>query len=311
MAVAALLSEVPRIWAQDVSVAAVPDPGAVYRYSLAFSKDGQVLREVRLLKSQSDSEVYRVRVVSYDAATGKVRHVFLLQPDTYYLSETTDGRTLLISADRNRDGMPARLFLFDTETEMTQDIPSEWFDSDDHNPYAAISGDGRLVSNYAKSDGDDYEPPIAVHLYDWPTKKQIGYSWMTSTVTGEEFLEGGVTEDGKFGLTSNLSYHVTDPTTGQTLGDFGPHSVRSSDGAWAVEFPKLLYRQYPRSVGCVFPNVHIAPEDVLIKNGMNGKVGGKLDLQMTGEQFNSTWAGAFLWQIRKVHRRSLRRRDSL
>lgn len=274
---AALRCGVPRISAQDVTIAAVPDAGDVFRDSLAFSKDGSVLREVRSLKPRSDGANFRVQVASYDASTGKLRRSFLLQLDTFNLSATTDGRTLVISADRDREDVPARLFLFDTETGRTQDIPSKWFDADDHNPYAAISGDGRLVSAYGASGLGD-GPPLAVRVYDWATKKLIAKQ-MTGYPAGG-FFWGGVTEDGQIAFTSNRTgSDILDPRTGRILGQFGAYSVRSSDGAWSVEFPNLLFGD--------------APKDVLIKNGMNGTVVGKLDLQMTDDEFTSGWTGAF------------------
>jgi hypothetical protein len=274
---AALLSGVPRISAQHVSMAAVPSAGDVYGDSLTFSKDGRVLREVRSLKPRSNGANFRVQVASYDVATGKVRHMFLLQLDTFCLSGTTDGRTLVISADRDREDAPARLFLFDTETGQTQDIPSKWFDADDHNPYAAISGDGRFVSAYGASGLSD-GPPLAVRVYDWPTKKLIAEQVSAEPAGG--FFWGGVTQDGKIAFTSNRTGSVIlDMRTGRTLGEFGANSVRSPDGAWSVEFPNLLFGD--------------TPKEAVIKNGINGEVVGKLDLQMTDDEFTSEWGGAF------------------
>jgi len=76
-------------------------------------------------------QLWHARAITYVAATGKVRHVWNLQPDTWCFSATTDGRIAVISADRNRKEGRAHTFLFDTEKGRTEDIPSSWFDADE------------------------------------------------------------------------------------------------------------------------------------------------------------------------------------
>ena len=161
---AVLVSTASGIAAQDVTFAALPGTADTFRDYLSFSKDGRLLREVVPIKSTGNDQVHHVRAITYVAATGKVRRVWNLQPNTEFFSATTDGRTLVISGDRFLPEARAHLFLFDMETGRTQDIPSSWFDADERDPYSKISGDGRLVSAYMESGAGD--GPIIVSVYE-------------------------------------------------------------------------------------------------------------------------------------------------
>jgi len=137
--------------AQEVSVAAQPGTVDAYQEILAFSNDGRFLHEVASISPVGSEQFSHVRAITYVAATGEIRHVWNLQPDTGCSSATTDGQMAVISVDRDRPERHPHLFLLDTETGQTQDIPSSWFDDDEDNPYATISGDGQFVSSYSES----------------------------------------------------------------------------------------------------------------------------------------------------------------
>jgi hypothetical protein len=214
-----------------------------------------------------------VRAITYVAATGKVRRVWDLQPNTEFFSATTDGRTLVISVDRSLPEAKAHLFLFDTATGRTQDIPSSWFDADERNPYSKISGDGRLVSAYTESGPGDW--PLVVSVYDWPTKT-LAAKQATGYPAGG-VPSGGVTVDGKIEFSNSRSGgDVVDPETGRSLVIAGFNSLRSPDGAWVVEFPNLSIGQ--------------PPWEVIIKNGSNGKVVGNLDVRISDDDAKWEWA---------------------
>jgi hypothetical protein len=263
--------------AQEVSAAALPGTADVYGEILAFSKDGRRLREIQ---RASPSNFWSVRAVTYDSTTGSISHLLNLEPDTCFYSATSDGRTAIISVNRDRED--ARPFLVDMETGQTQDIPLSWFDADDHNLYAAISGDGRLVSVYSQFGPAD--GPLVVTLYDW-RKKKLVVKRSTGTPAGG-ISSGGVTEDGKIEFLNNrVGGEVVDPKTGRLLVRVGPNSNRSPDGAWDVEFPHPLLED--------------APQDVTIAN-RGGEVVGKLDLQITDDKENWAWGrGAFCGTLGK------------
>jgi hypothetical protein len=274
VAIAAVLaSTASGIAAQDVTFAALPGKADILRDYLSFSKDGRLLREVVPIRSTGKDEVQHVRAITYVAETGKVRRVWDLQPNTEFFSATTDGRTLVISVDRGLPEAQAHLFLFDTATGRTQDIPSSWFDADEQNPYSKISGDGRLVSAYTESGPGDW--PLVVSVYDWRTKTLVARQATGYPAGGVP--AGGVTVDGKIEFSNSRSGGDTvDPKTGRSLVIAGLNSLRSPDGAWVVEFPNLSIGQ--------------PPWEVIIKNGSNGKVVGNLDVQISDDDGKWGWA---------------------
>lgn len=274
MFAAVLVNIVPECAAQDVRVPASPDTGEAHTISLVFSKEGRLLREIQLLNRPAAVAVWSVRAVTYDAATGSIRHVLNLGPNTWCLSATPDGRTAIISVDRDREDARAHLLLVDMETGQKQDIPSQWFDADDNNPYATISGDGRIISAFTESDQKIGE---VVTLYDWQTKKPVAKQSEGFPAGG--FSSGGVTADGKIEFSNNRTGgDVVDPKTGRILVKVGPNSYRSPDGVWVIEFPNTLYGD--------------APKEVIIKNGISGEVVRKLELQIADEKERELWAWA-------------------
>jgi hypothetical protein len=274
LSAALLVNIVPECGAQDVSVATSPEmsgPG-VGTVNLAFSNDGRLLRKIQSVNPPAAGAVWSVRAITYDATTGAIKHVLNLGPHTSLFDATSDGRTAIISVDRGREDARAHLLLVDMETGHTQDIPAQWFDADDNDPYAQISGDGRIVSAYSESDSDH---GLVVTLYDWQTKKFITKQSEGYPAGGSS--SGGVTEDGKIEFSNNRSGRdVVDPTTGRVLVKVQPNSNRSPDGAWVVDFPNTLYRD--------------APAEVVIKNGTSGEVAGKLELQIADDEQLEAWA---------------------
>jgi hypothetical protein len=260
----------------DVSIAALPGTADIYGEILAFSKDGRFLREVVPISSAGTDDGWHVRAITYVAATGKIRRVWNLQPHTWCFSATTDGRISVISVDRDRPEGHAHVFLFDTETGRTQDIPSSWFDADERDPYSQISTDGRLVSAFTESGAGD--GPLVVSVYNWRTKRLVAKQ-ATGYPAGGGF-GGGVTPDGKIEfLYSRSGRQIVDPKTGSFVVTMGLDSFRSADGAWVVEFPNSMLEGEPR--------------EATVKNGRSGEVVGKLDLQIPDHEESWGWRGAF------------------
>jgi len=273
--VAVLASTLPGNATQDVAFPALPGTADTFHDYLLFSKDGRLLREVVPIQSAGKDEVQHVSAITYVVATGKIRRVWNLQPYTTFFSATTDGRILVISVDTWRPDGRGHFILFDPETGRTQDIPLSWFAADDPFPDVAISGDGRLVSAF--SDWGPDNGPLVVSVYDWSTKRLVAKQATGYPAGG--FASGGVTVDGKIQFFNNRSGgDVVDPKTGRLLLSVGPGAQRSPDGAWVVDFPNLLYGDAPRKV--------------LIKNGMNGRLAGKLDVQIKDDEEKGNWASA-------------------
>jgi hypothetical protein len=255
--------------AQVVSVEVSTETVEARTANLAFSKDGRKLREVQAVGVAAGRASQRVRAITYDATTGSIRHVLTLDPGTDFSSATPDGRTAIISVDRDRNDAHARLLLIDMETGKAQNFPPEWFDTGDTNPYAQISADGRLVSAFTASGPES--GPLVVTLYDWRTKKPIAEQSTGYPAGG--FSWGGVTADGKIEFLNNrVGGEIVDPKNGRLLLRIGPNSHRSSDGAWVVDFPNPMYDE--------------VPQKVVISNGSNGELVGKLDLQIADDQEN-------------------------
>jgi hypothetical protein len=268
---AMLGSWVPNGAAQDLSEAGDSENRDAYTVNFAFAKDGLTLRELRTV----GGEFWRLRVISRDASTGKIHHMFDLGPDIQFLSATTDGRIAAISENRDHDGKPVRFYLLDTETGRAQDVPANWFDPEDHLSYATISGDGRLVSIY--SDSGPADAPRVVSVYNWRTKKLVARQAMGFSAGGVD--GGGVTEDGKIAFQNNRTgTEIVDAKTGRSLLAYGSNSVRSPDGAWVVELAGYLHA-YERP-------------DTNVIDGSNGKSLGKLDLKIS-EQLAVSWLGTF------------------
>jgi hypothetical protein len=272
--VAVLVNIAPECTAQDVSVATSPETSGAGTAGLAFSNDGRLLREIQSVNPPAAGAVWSVRAITYDATTGSIKHVLNLGPHTSLFDATSDGRTAIISVDRGREDARAHLLLVDMETGQTQDIPAQWFDADDNDPYAQISGDGRIVSAYTESDS---EHGLVVTLYDWQTKKFIAKQSEGYPAGGSS--SGGVTADGKIEFSNNRSGgDVVDPKTGRVLVKVEPNSDRSPDGAWVVDFPNTLYQD--------------PPAEVVIKNGTNGEAAGKLELQIANDEQLESWSWA-------------------
>jgi hypothetical protein len=257
--------------AQDLGGAGDSENRDAYTVNLAFSKDGRTVREIRRVGGQ----FWRVRAISWDAFTGEKRHIIDLGPDTEFFSATTDGRIAVISENRNRSEEFIRLFLLDSETGQTQDIPSNWYDPENHLPDPAISGDGKLIWIHSDSGPDD--APRVVSVYDWQTRKLVAKQATGFSAGG--FDGGNVTVDGKIEFSNNRNgTQIVDPKTGRSLVVYGTNSVRSPDGAWVVELAGYL---------------HGAERlETIIINGLDGTILGKLDLNISDE-LNSSWSGVF------------------
>ena len=259
--------------AQAVTAATVPGILDTLHEALAFTDDGRFLREIGTVGTDGTQQNGHVRAITYVAATGAVRHVWNLPADTWTYSTTTDGGIAVVSADRDRQGGHAHLLLFNVETGRTQGIPEKWFDADENSPYAQISGDGKLVSIYSESNDG-----MQVSVYQWRGRKLVAKQ--TSGFFAGGFMWGGVTADGKIEFSNNRSgSYVVDPKTGRAIVSYGPHGARSSDGRWIVDFPNPGYAD--------------DTTDAHIRDGISGQTIANVDLQMTVDEVNSWWTGAF------------------
>ena len=249
-----------------------------YGLSLRFSRDGRFLHVVGLGPDNS-TQGQHVRVVTYSAKTGAVVHVINLQPDTQVLSTTSDGGTAIILTDSS--GEHGRPFLLDTGTGQLEAIPESWYEPES-NRDAAISGDGRLVSIYSETDS---ATPMIVSVYDWRTKTLVA-TRRSEYVAAGGIMGGGVTEDGAIEFEGNrVGSTIVDLKTGRSMGQFGPSTVRSPDGAWAVQFPNQNWGD---------PST-----DALVKNGADGRTVGKLNVQVPEEELNGGISGAFCGTSRR------------
>jgi hypothetical protein len=264
-------SAVSKSASQDLNEAGDSENRDAYTVNLAFSKDGRIVREIRTVSGP----IWSVRAISWDVSKGKIRQVFDLGPDTKYFSATSDGRFALISENVDRSEKRVRLFLLDTKTGRTRDIPSDWFDPEDHLPDATISGDGRWVSICSLS--GDADAPRVVSVYNWRTRKLVARQATGFSAGG--FDGGGVTVDGKIEFTNNRTgTQIVDAKTGRLLVAYGPNSVRSPDGAWVVAFAGYLHG-------------HERLETSVI-DGSNGELRGELDLKIRMQPAVS-WSGVF------------------
>ena len=235
--VSAFLVVLSRGAAQEVDVKVLQGETTM-KGALLFSKDGDWLREFQYRRMEGE-RYNRLSVVTYDARTGAVVHVLDLEKDSWFLSATTDGRVALISFNGGVEKARAYVVRLDVETGRQEEIPAQWF-GDDHRPdepYATISGDGRLIATYSETGPG--ERPRVVRLYDWQTKKKIAQQATGFPAGGISW--GGVTVDGKILFQANRSGgEVVDPKTGHTLAGVGPNTYRSPDGKWDVDFPNPM-----------------------------------------------------------------------
>lgn len=261
--------------AQDMNVPPTPENGHARTEYLGLSQDGLLLREALEISTDGAVPPPFTRVVTYDVKTGKIRSTVDLSAETNWRSATSDGTIAVISTTQTNGEPPRQLFLFNTETGERQDIPSSWFDADDQYPFAAISGDGRLISAYTESNSPDVHAVVSV--YDWHTKKLVAQQISGFPAGG--FFTGYVTQDGKIAFIGNRGGgDVLDPATGRTLVEVPPNFSRSPDGAWVIAFPNTLYGDTPRKV--------------IIKNGETGKEVGKLDIHIDSDEQLDSWAWA-------------------
>jgi hypothetical protein len=243
----------------DVSVS--PDRGA----TLVFGRDGHVLHAIGS------------RAIVYAAESGAVTSTVALGPETEVFSVTSDGRTALCAV-RLAGGIRVHLVLVDTETGGREDIPASWYDPEYDGPNAALSGDGRLVSIYSESGPRD--SPMAVAVYDWPTKTLVATRTSEYISAGGGF-GGGVTVDGNVEFVNNrVGRKLVNLQTGRLMGRFGLASVRAPDGAWTVEFPDRSWNES-------------APRDVLVKDGASGRQRGQLDVQAADAETHGEMTGVF------------------
>jgi hypothetical protein len=213
-----------------------------------------------------------------DASAMLMANTVNLDHDTQVLSVTSDGREAILSVGASASH--AHLVHLDVVTDQRQDIPSTWYDSMDSETPAALSDDGRLISIYSES--GPAESPMTVSVYDWPTKSLVAKRTSEYLAAGGAF-NGGVTVDGAVEFVSSRGRRkIVDLKTGRLIGWFGLDSVRSPDGAWAVDFPNLSWDES-------------APKEVLLKDGANGQIRGKLnlDLPVADDEIYGSMGGAF------------------
>ncbi len=246
--------------ARDARVS--PDEDA----NLAFGGDGKNLYAIG-----------KSRAIAYAADTGAVASAINLPPDIKVLSITSDGGNALINAGVSGDH--ARLFMFDTHTGRQQEIPSSWYVAGP-DAFAAISGDGRLVSIYDVSGSVSTTPPMIVRVYDWPEKTLV-VEKLSEIFSDHGMNTGGVTADGAIEfINDRAGRKIFNLKTGYMIGQFSYNSVRSLDGKWAVEFPNLSLDES-------------APKDVLLKEGATGKTRSKLDAGLEDYEADGSITGAF------------------
>jgi hypothetical protein len=266
-----------RLHSQIVALALslLMSPAAVFGQSGAaeFSRDGRFLHVVGRFPGAA-GEMEHVRAVTYLARTGAVVHVINLQPDTSVGSTTSDGRTAII--ETGASGQHPGLSLLDTETGRLEAIPDSWYQPDSELD-AELSGDGRLVSIYSETDS---AAPMTVTVYDWKTKTLVTRRTSEYVAAGGG-MSGGVTWDGAVAFEGNrVGSTIVDLTTGRVMAQFGPSAVRSPDGAWAVQFPNLNWDES-------------SSKDVLVKDGKDGHIVGKLDAQVPESELDGALGGAF------------------
>ncbi|MGA1983444.1 MAG: hypothetical protein ABSG84_13385 [Acidobacteriaceae bacterium] len=241
--------------------------------SLRFSHDGSLLRVIG--ESPGDNQSEHVRAVTYAVKSGVLVHAVNLPADTNIQSVTSDGATAVVSANASTNH--PHLSLLDTATGQLQPIPESWYQPDSDMD-AAISGDGRFISIYSETES---ATPMTVTVYDWQTKTLVA-TRTSAFVAAGGIVGGGVTEDGEVEFDGNrVGSTIVDLKSGRVMAQFGPSSLRSPNGAWAVEFPNLSWDES-------------ASRDFLLKDGKTGRTLGKLDIHLPdSELFGDMIYGAF------------------
>lgn len=270
---ALLWSSAPLSPDEDVSIAL-----DLWNAKLAFSNDGRVLHVIG--ESPEPSGTQHVRAITYNAATGAVLHIINLQPNTTVLSTTSDGKTAIVCTCIAGSKDRIELSLVDTETGKTEPVPTAWYDPKDSDPDAELSDDGRLISIYSELGSDNV--PMTVTVYSWPVRTLVAKQTSELTSAGGIF-GGGITPDGHAIEFENnrVGTKLVDLKTGRELAWFGPDSVRSPRGDWAVEMPNISFQD------------ESAPREVLIKDGASGKIRGKISVPIPDDIAFGQMTGAF------------------
>jgi len=254
-----LAALLPLLAAQpDVSV----PPGA--NAKLAFSPDS------RFLYAIGNS------AMTYDFRTGRLLNRMTLKPGTETFSIASDGTTAIL-AERD-SGVHVHLMFFDLGRRKLEPVPSAWYEPVYDGPDVALSADGRLFSVYSESGPSDR--PMTVTVYDRSNGKILAKQTSEFISAGGAF-GGGITPDGAVEFVNNRAGRkVVDLKTGRLIGRFSFASVRSPDGRWVVEFPNRTWNES-------------ASRDVIIKDGRDGAVIGKLALQVDDDETYGSIHGAF------------------
>jgi len=250
---------------------------------LRFSRDGSLLRVIGLSPGDANTRQH-VRAVTYAAKTGTVVHVVNLPADTNVLSVTSDGATAVVSTDAS--SQDAHLFLLNTATATLQAIPESWYQPGS-DPYAELSGDGRLVSTYTE---DESDTPMTVTVYDWPSKTVVA-TRKSAFVAAGGWVGGGVTEDGEVEFEGNrVGSTIDDLKTGRDMAKFGPSAVRSPNGQWEVEFPNWTW-------------IESGSTDVFVE-GRHERIDGRQARRAYSGQGSESlrqYHWSFLWRQRTLH----------
>jgi len=255
-----LLAALLPLLAPQRDVSAPPGTNA----KLAFSPDG------RFLYAIGDD------AMTYDVSTGRLLNRTTLKPGTETFSIASDGTTAIL-AERD-SGQHARLMFFDLGKHKLESVPSAWYEPVYDGPDAALSADGRLFSIYSESGSSDR--PMTVTVYDRSSGKTIAKRTSEFISAGGTF-GGGITPDGAIEFVNNRAGRkVVDLKTARFVGRFSFASVRSPDGRWVVELPNRTWDDS-------------AAKDVIIKDGRNGTVIGKLALQIENDETYGSIHAAF------------------
>jgi hypothetical protein len=256
---------------QDATVA--PDPSAKLVFGDGDDPPLYAIGDSRMITYRSKVTIFQSR--GGDGSRAMVADkIVTFETGATVDSVSADGRTAIIAISNS--GTNAHLFLLDTATGQRQDIPTGWYDPG-VDPDAALSGDGRLISLYSES---DTSTPMTVMVYDWPTKTLVAKRTSEIIAAGGGF-GGGVTADGAVEFANNrVGRKVVNLKTGALIGRFGPYSVRSSNGAWVVEFPDLRFNES-------------APKVVVLKRGTGGETVAKLGEQVPDDELYGGMNGAF------------------
>lgn len=218
--------------AQEVTVERRPETSAGWTVNLAFSNDGRELREIQKLKTDDPQNPDALRFLSFEAKTGKFRHMAGLGPGNILRWTTPDGRLAIVDEMVNKDEFSNHVWLVDTTTAKKEAIPPAWFLDNDGEPWVQVSADGKLVSGL--SDPEPKFHKLVVTVYDWRTKQVVATNSQDFPAGG--FVQAGVTDDGNIDFDNNRSGGaVFDLKTGQRLVEFGSHAHRSPDGRWVVD----------------------------------------------------------------------------